>query len=296
MDENYYEIPMMFEMDDLEIGKEIASVLPDDGGVLSLMRDAIAASGGKCIRARMCVEFARNLGFKGASLSGLAAAIELIHYASLLQDDIFDNDERRRNGPAFHVRWGKSASILYSDIMVSKAYKMILSINRNDIAGNIVDAVSDMCRGEILHRHRNKSGITADEYIDIVSKKTAALFRVSCQSGAMLATSRKGCIDLAAEFGFSYGVAFQLVDDCVDLEETDLKNNVTTMPQILNDPSCRKTAALAIDYIKDAEKCVMKFDEIGDFAGTDGLSYALRSLEARAIDVKSRLKTSMARY
>lgn len=267
------------------IKDKLLKSLPTGSDVFSRMKRSVAESQGKYLRARLCMAFAYLFRYQGTSLFDLSCAIELIHLASLLQDDVFDNEEHRRRKPAFHMEWDKTMSILYSDIILSKAFSTILGLSRSDIAHEITDAVCNMCEGELLHRYKNSKKLAVDEYVEIVAKKTASLFSISCRTGAMLGTDRKEYINIAGEFGFNFGIAYQLIDDCRDLV-SDLKNNIVTMPRILNESSCESTMSIAMDYVNQAALSLPKVTGVNIRKKSEELFDIVNWIRGRAVETK----------
>lgn len=240
----------------LKVRDCIKHTLKGSTELLISMRDSLPIEKGRYLRAHMCLSFGLGGGSKNENAVLLASAIELVHLASLLQDDVFDSEEYRRELPTFQKQWGKTVSVLYSDILFSKATAMLLPLKRMDILDVILAAVRHMCAGEILHKFKNNEMLTVDEYLDIVGKKTASLFAVSCETGAMLVSPCKEYTDAAYSFGRDFGMAYQLIDDCFDLEESDLKNRIMTLPRILDDLSCAQTIDFALRYIDRAENAL----------------------------------------
>jgi octaprenyl-diphosphate synthase len=249
-----------------QIEARIKDVLPGSGDVPREMTEDIERSRGKYLRAVLCVSSAEFAGSDGDKAIDLASSIELVHRASLLQDDVFDNETERRGEPAFHSKWGKSVSILYSDVSFIRAISILNDMGNKEITGIVLDTITDMCMGEIAHHSQNHEGLTEKEYLDIVSKKTAVLFKTACLTGAMLGTVDKTIVEKIGAFGHSYGMAYQLIDDCMDLNGTDQVNGTITLPRIYDETTCDKTFALALSYVNDAKHII---DSIADELGQD---------------------------
>jgi geranylgeranyl pyrophosphate synthase len=149
----------------------------------------------------------------------LGAAIELIHTASLIHDDIIDDSRLRRNKPAIHIRWGKDAAIAFGDYIYSKAFELVASCGRPDVLDCVAKATTAMCEGQLFQiLQRDNLDLKKNDYIVIVKKKTASLIAACCKSAALLidrdAEEKHRALD---NYGLNFGIAFQIVDDYLDI-------------------------------------------------------------------------------
>ena len=148
----------------------------------------------------------------------LAVILELIHIATLVHDDIMDQAELRRGKATLHTKWGNSVSVLVGDILFSHALKMATDFSDSEICRRIADAVLEVCSGEILQtEHRFDLALNLADYYRIVQMKTGALFSVACELGAFLSKADAGTIAIFKNCGNNIGVAYQILDDCIDL-------------------------------------------------------------------------------
>jgi len=155
---------------------------------------------------------------KSKELIKIASSIELIHMASLIHDDIIDRAERRHNRPTVNSKWGQDVSIALGDYLYSLAFKLISSCGNTDILGCISSATKNMCEGELVQVcERDNFSLLKERYILIVKKKTASLFAASSEAGAMLAGRDPVVESALKEYGLNFGIAFQIIDDCLDL-------------------------------------------------------------------------------
>lgn len=155
---------------------------------------------------------------KSEELIKIASSIELIHMASLIHDDIIDRAERRHNRPTINSKWGPDVSIALGDYLYSLAFKLISSCGNTDILDCISSATKNMCEGELVQVcERDNFSLLKERYIIIVKKKTASLFSASSEAGAMLASRDPVVQGALKEYGLNFGIAFQIVDDCLDL-------------------------------------------------------------------------------
>ncbi|MDO8489632.1 MAG: polyprenyl synthetase family protein [Candidatus Omnitrophota bacterium] len=151
-------------------------------------------------------------------LTKIASAIELIHTASLVHDDIIDQSALRHYKPTFNKQFGEDVSIAFGDYLYAVAFELIASCNNTDILSCIAQASRALCEGELIQVcERDNLSLLKERYLLIVKKKTASLFAASCQVGAILAQSRQVTQDALKGYGLNLGVAFQIVDDCRDL-------------------------------------------------------------------------------
>lgn len=186
-------------------------------------------SGGKRLRPVMTIKSCEMFGGTKIDALPAASAVEFIHNFSLVHDDIMDNDDFRHGILTVHKHYGLPLAILSGDILFSKAFQ-ILSYNTNDsltktslvkMLRRLSTACVDICEGQAQDMHLSKldSFPTEEEYIEMVSKKTAALFEVSCSLGVL---SSKDALDNDVQnlalFGKNSGIAFQLIDDLIGIK------------------------------------------------------------------------------
>lgn len=186
----------------------------------------ILASPGKRIRPALVILSARasHNGFSD-KLAKIAAAVELIHIASLVHDDIIDHASLRHNKPTINSKWGQDVAIALGDYLYSEAFRLVAECENVDIVSCISLATKTMCEGELLQVcERDNLDLLKAHYIITVKKKTAGLFVASCKAGAMLVGSNRIIHSALEEYALNFGIAFQIVDDCLDLiaDEKDL--------------------------------------------------------------------------
>jgi octaprenyl-diphosphate synthase len=188
---------------------------------VEILRDAsrhIIASGGKRLRPRLV--FLAYLAAGGKNVNDavpLAAAIELVHTATLVHDDINDHSLTRRGKITVHARWGRTFGLLTGDYLFTKVYEMMAPYGRtfNMI---MADACVKLVEGETLQAAAAKSGqMDRETYKKIIARKTASLFEAGARMGASLAGANQENIEALAEYGYNLGLAFQIVDDILDI-------------------------------------------------------------------------------
>ena len=183
-------------------------------------------AGGKRLRPFLVIQSCLAVGGEEEVAIPMAAAVELIHNFTLIHDDIMDKDEFRRGVPTVHVIWGIPMAILAGDLLFSKAFEAVfycsryssISLKRLTEAGKrLAEAVSTIAEGQALDM--KMSGILKEkivdekEYFEMISKKTAALFKVSCEIGALIGGGTEEQILALSRYGDNIGIAFQMWDD-----------------------------------------------------------------------------------
>jgi geranylgeranyl pyrophosphate synthase len=153
-----------------------------------------------------------------AALLEAAVAVELIHTATLLHDDIIDQSRLRRAQPTFHARWGVERALLMGDYLYATAFTAIAGLEAPFITALMADVCQQLCRGELREvEARFRLDLTEAEYLDIIRDKTASLIGGCCAAGAFLGGCDEPAVRRLTEFGIRFGLAFQIIDDCLDL-------------------------------------------------------------------------------
>ena len=178
--------------------------------------------GGKRLRPYMVIRSCQILGGKSSNAMHAASAVEMVHNFTLVHDDIMDNDEMRHGVPTVHKKFGMPIAILAGDVLFSKAFQIItnskLSPNATtQLVSRLAKACVDVCEGQLLDvkMAEEKKIPTQSDYITMISKKTAALFDVSCAMGAICGTNKTKDISNLSSFGKNLGIAFQITDDLI---------------------------------------------------------------------------------
>ncbi len=190
------------------------------------------ADGGKRLRPALLLLSAKanqKLLTQESKVINIAAAVELIHMASLIHDDVIDHSVLRRNRPTInHVR-GSDVAIAFGDYLYSTAFGLIATCGNTDVLQCISLATKAMCEGELLQVcERENVNLLRESYLIIAKKKTAALFASSCQAGGVAVNSSDLLRKALGSYGFNFGIAFQIVDDCLDLIGN--QNNLGKLP------------------------------------------------------------------
>jgi octaprenyl-diphosphate synthase len=174
-------------------------------------------SGGKRLRPMLTVAAAQAGGYQGGGHVKLAAAVEFIHTATLLHDDVVDESALRRGKVSANLVWGNKPSVLVGDFLFSRAFQLMVETENLAVLDILSGASAVIAEGEVmqLNSARNLS-VTEEHYMKVVSAKTAALFAAAAKSGAVLATKGDGFVEGFRAYGENLGIAFQLVDDALD--------------------------------------------------------------------------------
>lgn len=148
----------------------------------------------------------------------IAASLELIHTASLVHDDIIDHAQLRHHKPTVNHKWGQDVAIASGDYLYTEAFRLIAQSGNPDILSCVSWATKLMCEGELQQVcQRDNFDLLKKQYLLMVKKKTAVLFAASCQAGAIMAGSDRIAQEALKEYGLNFGIAFQMMDDCLDL-------------------------------------------------------------------------------
>ncbi|MBI5971209.1 MAG: polyprenyl synthetase family protein [Deltaproteobacteria bacterium] len=217
--------------------------LNSDVYLVSKVGDYILRSGGKRFRPMILLLSARLCGYAGDRHISMAGVIEFIHTATLLHDDVVDNAKLRRGSASVNRVWGDGASILVGDYLLSKAFALTVANGDMRTLQVLSQTTTRMAEGEVLQllKHSDPS-TTEKDYLDVITSKTAALISAAAQIPAILtgvSLEKETCL---ADYGAGLGMAYQLIDDCLDYTSTDedlgkpvgndLREGKVTMPLI----------------------------------------------------------------
>lgn len=228
----------------IEIEELLREELNESEGVNGEICRHILRAGGKRVRPLLVWHCGLLFGPETEDLKRTAVAAELIHMASLVHDDIIDGSEFRHNQPAAHVIWGNHRAVLAGDYLFAKAFGILAGNKHNEPLAMMVGAIQNMCQGEINQdKDQFNSMIGMTEYYERISKKTAVLIEASCKAGAVVSGADNLQTEAIGRFGVNLGLAFQIIDDILDLcgderkmgkpKYTDLIKGNLTLPVIL---------------------------------------------------------------
>ena len=186
--------------------------------LISEISNHLISSGGKRIRPILLILAAKLCGAKDEkNPQNLAAAVELIHSATLLHDDVVDASQVRRGKKTANALWDNKASILVGDYLFSIAFQLMVRVKNLEVLGLLAKASSIMADGEVMQLE-NSSDVTLsqEKYFEIIFGKTAVLFAAACESGALVSSAPDQEVTALREFGKNLGIIFQIVDDMLD--------------------------------------------------------------------------------
>ena len=181
----------------------------------------LRAGGGKRIRPALLLLSAKLFGYTGRGAIQLGAVVEIIHTATLVHDDIIDEAEIRRGRPAANTQWGNSMCVLAGDWLYMQAFKVAVQERNFRVLDALIDLTQQMVEGELLQIEKLGKCISLDEHLNLIQRKTACLFSVCMQLGAILANATPEEEKRVAEYGRNLGMAFQIVDDVLDLTASE---------------------------------------------------------------------------
>jgi octaprenyl-diphosphate synthase len=214
-----------------------------------------SVEGGKRVRPVMLLLSSEALGKRDDSVLGAAVAVELLHTESIIHDDVIDEEPTRRGRIPFHVKYGYSASLLSADFVFAMILAIAARYDDRRIAEEVSGAAFRMSEGEYseLTVDPDSYRMTWDEYMRIVTDKTAALFETSTKLGAMMASGSEKEVAALAKYGRSIGVAYQLRDDLLDWRSKD-KVSAGLLKSSNESEVVGKMAALAQTYAEEAKR------------------------------------------
>jgi len=201
-----------------ELGEYFTSYLNTDVPLIDSIFEHLLDGGGKRIRPLLVLLMAASSGKEGTEdRFRLAVAVEFLHTATLLHDDVVDQSDMRRGNRVAYRIWGAEPSVLSGDYLYSRAFNLLVDIGHLGILNVISAATTEMARGEILQLLRSYStATTVEEYLEVIHGKTASIIAASCKAGAYLAGFEGLHLAACWEYGQNLGLCFQIVDDVLD--------------------------------------------------------------------------------
>jgi geranylgeranyl pyrophosphate synthase len=204
--------------------------------------DLLLASGGKRIRPTVVLLCGGMLGADRDRLLTLASAIELLHTATLVHDDLIDEATLRRGIPTLNSQWTPGATVLTGDYIFARAANLAAQTDSLQIMARFAETLMTIVNGEITQLFGTRSDDNRKDYYDRIYAKTASLFELAAEGGALLAEVEPNIADDVRQFGYSIGVAFQIVDDVLDFVgdpakvgkplASDLRHGLMTLPTL----------------------------------------------------------------
>jgi octaprenyl-diphosphate synthase len=240
-------------------------------------------AGGKRLRPMLTVAAATLFGRAGGAQINFAAAVEFMHNATLLHDDVVDESELRRGRPAARMIWGNQASVLVGDFLLGQAFMMMVETGDIEALGVLSKAATIIAEGEVFQLAKARDiTTTAADYDQVIRAKTATLFEAAAEVGAMAGGADMAGRNALRDYGRELGLAFQLVDDVLDYRGErdamgkntgdDLREGKMTLPVILAleraNPAERETIATALGRAEAGEAALTQVLAIMNRYGT----------------------------
>ncbi|MDX2308986.1 MAG: polyprenyl synthetase family protein [Hyphomicrobium sp.] len=237
---------MALVREDMEaINRIILDKAVSDVELIPTLAHHLIASGGKRLRPMLALASAKLCGYPGSGHVRTASAIEFMHTATLLHDDVVDESDARRGRKTARILWGNQASVLVGDFLLGQAFRMLVDVGSLSVLKILSNAAAVIAEGEVMQLAAAKNtSTTEDEYLAIINAKTAALFLAAAEVGAALANRPAEEQAALRSYGKNLGLAFQLVDDALDYSGDsqklgksvgdDFREGKITLPLILS--------------------------------------------------------------
>jgi len=199
------------------VDRVLRDSLRSDVVLIREVANYIIAGGGKRLRPALLLLAARACGYQGRDHHTLAAAIEMIHTATLLHDDVVDESQLRRGNATANAQFGNPASVLVGDFLYSRTFQLMVAVDRMRVLSIVADATNLIAEGEVLQlMHAGDAALDEAAYFGVIERKTAKLFEAAGRIGAVLGNASAECEDGLARYGKHLGIAFQIMDDVLD--------------------------------------------------------------------------------
>ena len=199
------------------VEREISKNIKDEEKLITLTAGHLIKAKGKKIRPLLTLLVSKMLNYKGNADVTLAVCIEFIHNATLLHDDVIDAGKIRRGKLSANQIWGNKVSVLVGDYLLSRAFKLMVKNKSVKLIEILSQTSLILARGQIQDVGNNQNvNLTEKKYLSIIDAKTAELFRISCFLPTIITDQNKKTQKIFNDFGFNFGMAFQLSDDVLD--------------------------------------------------------------------------------
>lgn len=177
---------------------------------------------GKLLRPQLLLLAGKATGELSRPHIVLAAVVEMVHMATLVHDDVLDEADLRRQARSLNRMVGNEAAVMLGDYLISHAYHLCSSLGSTEFSRRIAAVTNTVCEGELMQiHHRGDASLSEAQYLEIIARKTAALTGVCCELGAQASGAASDVVEHMAAFGTQLGIAFQIVDDLLDLTGTE---------------------------------------------------------------------------
>jgi octaprenyl-diphosphate synthase len=213
----FAQVQAMVREDMLKVDALIRRRLGSEVILVNQVAEHIVAAGGKRLRPMLVLLAARAAGYRGSDHHQAAAIVEFIHTATLLHDDVVDESGLRRGRQTANALFGNAASVLVGDYLYSRAFQLMVELDRMRIMQVLADTTNAIAEGEVLQlMHIGNPDTDEAAYLRVIERKTAVLFSAACRIGAILAAAPSAVEQALADYGMALGYAFQIADDVMD--------------------------------------------------------------------------------
>ena len=303
--ENFTALSNSFKSEMAIFNELTKNYLDSDVELVNQVANHIVNSGGKKLRPILmfyCKNLFTNISKEAEiNVHKMAVAIEFIHTATLLHDDVVDESAMRRSQPTANSLFGNAASVLAGDFLYSRAFQIMTDVGSTEIMSIMANTTNKIAEGEVLQlMHCNNPEVSEEEYLKVIYYKTAMLFRASCAIPAILSNQSSEIVDTCKDFGGHIGTAFQLTDDLLDYSGTeqeigkrlgdDLREGKATLPLIrLMSTGDKNTTSLIKGTILEPEGA--PFDQIVCLIkGSDAIDYTKKKVLSECDSAKACLE------
>jgi octaprenyl-diphosphate synthase len=208
--------------DDLQaIEREFGQETLSDVHVITEIGEYLRAGGGKRLRPALLLLSAKLFGCQGRTPVRLGVVVEIIHTATLVHDDIIDEADKRRGRAAANTKWGNSKCVLAGDWLYMQSFKIAVQERNFRVLDVLTDLTQQMVEGELLQIEKLGKAISEQEHLDLIYRKTACLFSVCMRLGGIVGGGTPEQEEAVASYGRNLGMAFQIVDDVLDLTASE---------------------------------------------------------------------------
>ncbi len=293
--------PIRSEMALLEVA--VSKALQADNAFQQALNDHLLTFSGKQLRPALTLLASKFGNASQEDSIKLAVACELLHTATLIHDDIVDNSDMRRNQASLNAKWGSNISLICGDIIYAKAFQLLAELKSVELNQLFADCVAKVCTGEMKQLEaRGTFDWNEATYLEMIQNKTASLFATACEAGAIISDANPDISNALSEFGSNLGMAYQIIDDCLDLVGTidilgkevgsDLGTNDPTLPMIYFAQTFNGTAAqelkAMLNNIVDTSQITQIQEKI---TSTGALQKAINKANAFIKSAKENLKS-----
>jgi len=284
---------------------ELLSVIHSPEELITDMSQHLVEAGGKRLRPALYFMCAQNRECNTERLMPMAVAIELIHMATLVHDDVIDNSAIRRGRPTANSCWGNHSSVLIGDYLFARAFSLVANKVSNQMLKVLTDVICSMCEGEInQNRSTFNPNQVENDYLGRIAQKTADFLAASCELGGLMADCSSGDVQAFREYGYSLGMAFQITDDILDITSSseelgkpvgnDLRQGIVTLPVIyaLENSPHRVELREIVQTKNMSEEKIKRGLEI--IHATDSINYCYRRVDEYLKNARSIIPNSVS--